>query len=332
MKRHKINIRIIVSTFMMIAVFVCAEATMWAITEYDAALGEVQAWLDTKPAVRIGDAARSNMLKKLDPVLQDENAGRTASVGKYFRARMSVLAADLETAKPATGSIYIWKLYNHGAIIRSSEETIAIDLITGVDKMRWNPEDLKRVVQACDALIITHGHIDHADMAVAKKFITAGKKVVTPPGIWENMPNMGVVILLRDGSIDIGGFKLTAFPSFQSTDKNNVYLMEFPNGVSVMHTGDENGASISDGGGWLAAIKKPHPVDVMIQNSWSSALQMLVDAFPPKLIIPSHEHELSHAASSRSTYEELIANTSKLGVPFALMAWGERIEIAHNSK
>ena len=94
-----------------------------------------------------------------------------------------------------------------------------------------------------------------------------------------------------------------------------------------MHTGDENGATTEGGKGWFATIKSPSPVDVMIQNTWSNVIAEMVALFPPELIVPSHEHELSHGPGSRSTYASMIDKTSRLGVPFVMMAWGERIEV-----
>lgn len=294
-----------------------------------AALDEVLAWLSTKPAVVPGDAARNEMMKKLDAPFLEDTAVLNSAVGKYFKARMKAFTADIAaTAAPAGGHVIVWKLYNMGAVMKSGEATIAFDLISGRDKVKWTSEDLKKTIGACDALVITHSHLDHADMAVAKKFLAAGKTVVTPPGIWEKLPGMGGITLLRDGTIDIKGVKLTAFPGFQSETMNNVYLIEFPGGVKVLDTGDENGKAYPTGGGWLAGVRPPRNVDLLMFNSWSAIMKEMLAAFPAKMLMPAHEHELTHGPQSRSSYEEMISTSESLGVPYVLMAWGERFEVS----
>jgi hypothetical protein len=280
-------------------------------------------WLAKNPEVKPGDAERERILKTLDPALTEEPAKMMPAVGRFFRERMDAFLADFEKTKPAKGAA-IWKLYNHSDVIRTPQLTIAIDLIKGFDQVAWDDAALDRAIAGIDVLLITHEHGDHADQVVVKKFLKAGKQVVTPPEMWKYESFSKNLTRIRDGSITIKDVKLTAYPAFQKDTPNNIYLIETADGLKIMHTGDDNEMEHTTIE-WFGKFKPPLDIDVLLPNCWCPNLALMLRYVKPKIMVSGHEHELSHAVSGRRSYYFVYSVLSTVKVPFLVPAWGEKM-------
>jgi hypothetical protein len=119
----------------------------------------------------------------LDAVLHDVYAAYRPPVQKFFHSRMESVIQQIENAQVDEGAM-IWKLYNMGFIVRTKTVTFAFDLVRGsssrVEGFGLPNNIMKRFVDQCDALFISHRHQDHLDKWVAQNFIDSGKPVISP--------------------------------------------------------------------------------------------------------------------------------------------------------
>lgn len=294
--------------------------------QYRGDVDAVLEWLSGGRAVLLDDPERKDMLLRLDPVLLEPDAGYLPVVGRFFRARMDAFLRDFENTRVDSGAV-IWKLYNHTEVIKTPEVTLVTDLIQGWGEIYWDDAGIDRLIAGVDAMLITHEHGDHVDLRVLRKFKAAGKPVYAPnvPSWWAGEADTEYITLFRDASMEINGVKIHAFPAFQKTTINNVYLIETPGGVRIMHLGDDN-ESMKMGQEWFRIFKKkPLEIDVLIPNCWCPNLALLLNFVKPKLMISSHEHEVGHPVAGRREYGELYKVLPTVGVPFVVPAWGEKV-------
>lgn len=294
--------------------------------QYEADVSAVLDWLATGPAVAPGDAQREAMLMRLDAALLEPDAGYLPAVGRFFGARMDAFLQDFESTQVDRG-VVIWKLYNHTEVIKSPEITLVTDLIQGWGQIFWDDAGMDRLIAGVDALLITHQHGDHVDIRVLRKFKAAGKPVYAPeiPLDWKDDPDADYVTLFRDQTMTLNGVKIHAFPAYQKNTINNVYLIETPGGVRVMHLGDDN-ESFRMGQEWFRVFgKKTLAVDILIPNCWCPNLALLLEYVKPALMISSHEHEVGHPVIGRREYGELYKVLPTVNVPFVVPAWGEKV-------
>ena len=130
-------------------------------------------------------------LLTLDGILHYEDAPKYPAVKKFFHRRLENTMKEIERITVSEGAI-IWKLYNHGFVVRTATVTIGFDLVRGrlwqVKDFELPDEVLERIARQCDVLFISHRHGDHADEFVAQCFLDQGKPVVAPPDLWKNKP------------------------------------------------------------------------------------------------------------------------------------------------
>jgi L-ascorbate metabolism protein UlaG (beta-lactamase superfamily) len=241
---------------------------------------------------------------------------------------MNVFMKNFESAKVDNG-VVVWKLYNHGVIIQTKDIRIAVDLISGYDQVKWDDALLQRLVDRVDALLVTHSHADHVDHQVLDMFVKAGKPIVVPEIFWSDYYHNDKLTVMREGELKFEGVTVRVFPSFQSPSLqkevvDNVYLITTKEGYKIMHLGDENEV-FRAGPAWYSKIKKPVDIDILIPNIWSPNLATILKVVKPKLVISSHEHELSHAVSGRRTYDYVYKILRTIKVPYAVPVWGESV-------
>jgi L-ascorbate metabolism protein UlaG (beta-lactamase superfamily) len=164
---------------------------------------QIAAVLAAHPPSPAPSAERKLALFALDALLHDTrlDAGPalTAYVSDIARRTAANLAAGTAAGAGtgATAPLRVHRFYNHGWFLQAGGVTIAIDIIrggknlsAGVGGQSLIPLDLMRpIVTRCDALLISHPHNDHADLAVARLFAAQGKPIVAPPGLWETTNN-----------------------------------------------------------------------------------------------------------------------------------------------
>lgn len=289
-------------------------------------------------------AARRSALLLLDGVFHDVYAPRRAPVQSFFKTRMKKAIEEIEQAEVANGA-RIWKLYNHGFVIRTKTVTIGFDL-TGGESVRTpgfqiKDEDMDRLIKQCDVLFISHYHGDHAQDRVAQTFINQGKPVVAPPDVWKDKLIYKSIIHLEREAHTVQTLpvqrgkqvlKVVVYPGHQGADiENNVSLIITPEGLSFSQMGDQ---SNDDDFKWIDEVGNNHAVDVLMPNCWTTDIVRVAKGFQPALIITGHENEMGHTIDHREPYwlsyqrregSDRFGGSSKVGydTPLILMTWGE---------
>lgn len=303
----------------------------------DRSLQWVDFILETYPPSIPEHPLRRAALIRLDDILHIESAPRKERVQRYYRARLEQAIAEIEKTKVSEG-MRIWKLYNHGFLVRTAAVSFTFDIVPGTRTPGFAlpPELLKRLVAQSDATFISHLHGDHASQEVARLFLGAGKPVIAPEGLWSTDPslatklmyprrgvNMTQEIAVRSGSVKL---KVIAFPGHQGeTVLNNVDMVTTPEGFSVMQTGDQWNGEDTPGSDfdWLSQIARDHRVDVLLPNCWSNRLDRIVRGVNPAVVITGHENEMGHTVDHREDYTQTYTRMFAVPYPMVLMTWGE---------
>jgi L-ascorbate metabolism protein UlaG (beta-lactamase superfamily) len=279
---------------------------------------------------------RRPALFRLDEVLHIESAPRKPIVQQFYQRRLQRAIAEIEQSK-ATEDTHIWRLYNHGALVRTSSASFAFDIVPGIPTpgffldQRW----LTRLVGQSDALFISHKHPDHANAQVAQMFMAARKPVIAPERLFVEDPALSNYLTVPERSLDKvhdisiqNGkrvLKVVTYPGHQGPPVlNNVNLVIAPDGFTVVHTGDQSGDE--DPGhdfDWLAHIGHSHRVDVLLSNGWTNDLHRIVRGVNPHVVIPGHQNEMTHEVSHREEYTQDYERMFGLHYPYIVMAWGE---------
>ena len=282
------------------------------------------------PSADAGDE-RKLALFAMDALLHDARLDATRAMTNYVERRFRHVADKLETEKPGEGEIRVHKLYNHGYVIATPSVAIGVDIFRGGRRAAPAVGDdiVRSIVDQCDILFITHAHGDHADKAVTRMFCDQGKTVVAPPGLWEADDLSPKITYLRGEEtvtevirIPSKNTELTTrvFPGHQNRLPNNLYAITTPEGVTVMHTGDQyNGDDMK----WIARVGDEVVVDVLLVHCWMPELEKSIEGIKPKLVITGHENELGHGIDHREPYWLTFRRFADIRVPWVVLAWGE---------
>lgn len=326
-----------------------------------ALLCEIAQTLKTVPPSAPEPRERTLALRLLDAVLHDPHAPNRPAVQSFYHDQMANASTSIESARVTDGAI-IWKLYNHGFIVRTATVTLAFDVHPGPAGFRTTLSDgsrgmtpcpkfptddviMKRIIDQCDILFISHVHADHVAPAVIERFLDQGKPVVAPDNVLLNSPLHDRIThlkreahTLQELPIQKGQriLRLVVYPGQQYQDggvPNNVVLVYSPEGMTFVHNGDQINdpyPAYQEDYAWIDQVHEHHRVDVYMTNCWCNDIFRDVRGFDPKVVIPGHENELSHPLWDRVpfwgdseylllTYPELKAST----YPVVVMTWGE---------
>lgn len=301
----------------------------------DRSLQWVDYILQAYPPSLVEMPPRRPALFRLDEVLHIESAPHKPQVADFYVKRLQRAIGEIERTQVTEG-MRIWRLYNHGSLIRTATASFTLDFVPGMPGGFGLSHDwLKRLVAQSDAHFISHWHPDHANPDVARLYMQAGKPVVTPERLFKEQPDLSAYLTvparaLRPGhSIPIrsGTDRLEVFtlPGHQGPPVlNNVNIIKISDDFTVMQTGDQSGDE-GDGSDfdWLAHIGHYHRVDVLLPNGWANNLHRIVRGVDPSLVIPGHENEMSHPVAHREEYTQSYERMFGLNYPFIVMAWGE---------
>ena len=289
-------------------------------------------------------AERRLALFLLDGVLHDVYAPKRLPVQAFFHDRIRRAAGQIENVTVEDGAM-IWKLYNHGFVIRTATVTFGFDLVRArlrrTEEFALSDKLMKRLVEQCDALFISHRHGDHADEWVAQAFLEQKKPVVAPPEVWQDRPihadmthlkresQTVQVLAIQNGRREL---RVVNYPGHQGARiENNVPLVFSPEGMSFCQMGDQsNGSDFT----WIDSVGNNHRVDVLLPNCWTTDIVRTVRGFDPELVITGHENEMGHTIDHREpywlTYERKVGSDRFGGsrligydVPSLVMTWGE---------
>jgi len=277
---------------------------------------------------------RKMAMLMLDGVLHEEQAAHRPSVQKFLIDRIELVAKELQRTKVKEGAM-IWKLYNHGFIVRTASVTFAFDLVRAhsakAEGFVIANELMQQVIDQCDALFISHRHRDHGDILVAQSFIDQDKPVVAPPEVWQDQPiHKNITHLKREPhtlqvlQIQNGKQKLKVvnYPGHQGSDiENNVPLVLTPEGMSFAQTGDQSGPS--GDWNWIDQVGFHNRVDILFPNCWTPQIHRMVKGFQPQLVITGHENEMGHTIDHRESNWLTYTRLKGAPAPFLLVTWGE---------
>lgn len=333
--------------------FVSSPRRIWTAPELSAApdgwIANSLAWADfvlekhepTWPEIPVRRAA----LIRLDDVLHIEPAPKNALVQKWYRDRMNRALEEIERTRVTTG-VRIWKLYDHGFVVRTPSVTYAHDIVPGPPtdgKRGWegmavDAAWIERFARQVDVMLISHWHQDHANPQVVAALLKQGKTVVGPMGLAQDRAEFaapefaGIVYPKRSISEvhAIGKLKVVAYPGHQGVPiTNNVHLVTTPEGFTTVHTGDQ---SNEDDFEWIADIGAQHRVDVLFPNCWTPDLPRMARGVNPRWIIPGHENEMAHTVPHREDFTQTYNRLVGAPYPYFVMMWGETVALPVEGK
>ncbi len=262
-----------------------------------------------------------------------DNCLKEMFLGRYEKALESI-----KETKVKTGAV-VWNIYNLSYVVKTSEITVAFDLIRLPPSLRKEgDEDLhknlaKKMVELCDILFVSHIHGDHADSFVAGEFLSQNKPVITPPGVFMKKDFYGSVIhWLADGKESKfvvpetdAEILVRIYPGHQAISDdaavdNNFTVITLPNNITIAHSGDQ---SWNDDFKWLDTVYKDVNVDVLMVNSWTAFPNRVAAGLRPKIILPGHANEMSHPIESRIPFWKSYLLWQKSQDRVIHLFWGE---------
>ena len=272
----------------------------------------------------------------IDAVMHEEGASARAAVRVFLNDRTQK-AVDEITITTVSEGARVWKLYNHGYIVKTKSATIAFDVVRGLnrrnDGFSIDEQYIQQLAALCDVLFISHRHGDHADPYVAQAFLDAGKTVVAANEVWRGEPIYGALTHIprvphTKHTVDIGGgrqLEVVNYPGHQGSGPKDaevdVFLVFSAEGIAMAHTGDQS--SNENDFTWIDEVYKYHHVDLFFPNCWSPEIIRMVAGFKPKLIIPGHHNEMGHTIDHREPYWLTYTRLREALSPFLILGWGE---------
>ncbi|MDP6124803.1 MAG: MBL fold metallo-hydrolase, partial [Candidatus Latescibacteria bacterium] len=285
---------------------------------------------------------RQHAMLKLDETMHLIDAPTLAPVKEFFRRNIETAIEQIQREKMSNGAT-VWKLYNHGFVVKTENHCWAHDLVRGTGEMNMTDEQLGALIGEIDALFCSHWHGDHISSEVAKKALKEDVPVFVAPlptGDWgeamvERLGSArdsdGFHILELGGSGRLattdGALMYHAYPGHQGELENCVFAVS-ADGMTIMQTGDQ---SNDDDFSWIDTVGDGRAVDVLLPNVWTNDMRRVITGVKPRAVIPGHENELGHSFEHREPYDQAYEKLSALdeahGIDWYVLAWGERMHI-----
>ena len=138
---------------------------------------------------------RQAALMMLDGPLHLVDASRFRSTRDFLVKRLTRAIESIEQTTVTHGA-HLWKLYNHGFVLRTPTVTVGMDLVRGwrfmdaPDAYYGLPAEwVERLVNQVDLLTITHNHGDHRDTVVRDRALVRGIPLVIEESIYAELPD-----------------------------------------------------------------------------------------------------------------------------------------------
>jgi L-ascorbate metabolism protein UlaG (beta-lactamase superfamily) len=307
----------------------------------DAWAGEILTWIQKtlweNPPNGGDRILRMQALGALDEPLHLRSATMLPSVKSFLYKNIDRAIAQMQSEKVTEGAT-IWKLYNHGFVVRTAEHTWAYDLYDGPEPLSMSESQMDAIVDQVDALFCSHWHRDHTARRPIQRATLKQKPVLVtalPDSHWRDQldadwANGGygdtkyIQILEHGASGVANGVPYRAYPGHQGlTFLNHVFAIESA-GMTFIQTGDQyNDADFE----WIDRIGDERKVDVLMPNVWTKDFKRMVEGVRPRYVIPGHENELGHNFEHREPYSQAFEWLGQVEPDFYVMAWGERVHI-----
>ncbi len=278
-------------------------------------------------------ALRRHAVTMLDEVLHLRSAPHLDSVRYFLRVQMEQAISRLEEAPPKSG-IDLYKMYDHGWIVRTATHTWAHDLVTGYGRAAMAGEQLDRLLGEIEALFISHWHRDHAAPEVIRAALSRGIPVITAPpcdgiAVPDDIASHPSMLVLDPEAWElpgqtgepVPGLEYTALPGHQDHRYNAMFHVEADD-VSVLQTGDQYN---DDDWEWIDRLSELHRTDALL--AWLPALKRIAEGARPRVLIPGHENELGHLNEHREPYDQAYERLCDVDVPSQVLVWGERLHV-----
>ena len=283
----------------------------------DLTLREIPEVLLANPPVHGDSSIRRNCFRNLDRILK--NIDPASGDVRFFQSEMRQTLWK-EISDPASGHAVIYKMYNHGFIVKLQEITIAFDLAP----MNFNWAVLPRnILENIDILLISHEHSDHFGWGTVSSLLQLGRKVIVP----QELDHPGTIKLAGGDSLEIYGVKIKAYDGLHSVPVR-IYEVTTPLGIKIMHTGDNQTSETLPEG--------IEDLDILFLNSWVNesdgsysnvtGMYNCLQKLKPRLMIPGHCNELWHAPEQRYPYDSVFTLKERhvLSSEVRVLAWGEK--------
>ncbi len=281
--------------------------------------------LTDNPPVEGVSPIRKLALHTLDALVHETRYDNSEPLLGFIDSRVGKTLADMDT--PVKKGIRLHKIYNDGFVARTKSATIAFDVVRGSCKGKTliSDEAIRKIVDRCDVLFITHNHGDHGDRAVVTMFLDAGKPVIAPTEFWPDNDRIRHIREERviDCEVELAKSKLHVkiLPGHQGDMMNNIYVVTTEDNKTIAHSGDQYNAEDME---WIVDISKQLPrIDVLTINCWTHRMNDLVNGFAPKMTVTGHENEMGHTIDHREAFWLTFQKLEKLDRKYTVMGWGE---------
>jgi len=293
---------------------------------------------------------RQDALVLLDGPLHLEMADRFKSTYDFFIRRMTRAIESIENAKVEQGA-RIWKMYNHGFVVKTPSVTIGFDIIRGWDSrdnpgscMGISPELAGRLLNLIDILAVSHFHGDHFDKEIIRLFLEQKKPVILPPDAASQLqPNPLILVPRKADDPDpmqknpekpLSLFLLNlqngktleyaVYPGHQGGDAiNNITFFRTPENLLFMHTGDQAGDMDWS---FFDRVKDFCKVDVLMVNCWTSDIWRMIRGVNPRGTLTGHEVEMRHTPDHREAFwRSFQIFRDQTNTPVQILFWGEDV-------
>jgi len=250
--------------------------------------------------------------------------------------------------------IIVWRVYNAGFVVKTRNLTIGFDVAC-----TWLCPKIAEIADLVDLLFVSHLHGDHADVEVLRRAAMRGVKIIAPAPELERVAmyltqlplNASQHVPVYDGeSINVSGVQVRAFLGPHGIT-NYAYLVELPEGVRLLHTGDtEHFEDVT----WVDDLANEEQIDIVfihtaaLTNVPREAITIPILAkrheklplgrpfsetpLKPRIIVPMHENELGHRFTWVSTWNLNLAyrqldELNSLTTQVVILAWGQRMSL-----
>ena len=267
--------------------------------------------------------ARRHALAALDEPLHLRSAPQLEAVGRFLRERIDRALTQMRSEAVREGAS-VWKLYNHGWVVRTARHGWGFDISPGVGKTAMADEQIDGLLDQVEVLSCSHRHGDHTDPRVIARAVEKGIPVLVPPPAEESSPEIDGATVIEPGARGtVRGMSYHAYPGHQDALANNVFLVSM-DGTTLMQTGDQHNR---EDFAWIDAVAEECAVDVLLPNVWTLDLPRMLAGVRPRLVVPGHENELGHLFEHREPYDQAFEKLAGAECEWHVMTWGERVHV-----
>lgn len=280
---------------------------------------------------------RRHAVSALDEVLHLRSAPFLAPVGDFLRSQVD-RALDGIVNRPVESGARIWKIYDHGWVVKTRNHCWAHDISVGYRDAAMRPDQIETLVGAVDVFFVSHWHRDHADPDVIRCALANGVPVTaappfegfTVPNDIASHPDMCLLDPARwsmpGQTGDTGGVGWRALPGHQDHRFNAMFLTT-ADGITVLQTGDQYNLEDRE---WIERIGETEQVDVLL--TWLPQLKEMTESVRPRVVLPGHENELGHLFEHREPYDQSYEKLRDLpDYESHVLSWGEFVRVVARS-